>query len=56
MQIKLLEHDPIAKLDDILSFVGRYRAVQGHIAEHEVRYDAAGTSVDSAQSRQLSEL
>lgn len=56
MQIKLLEHDPTAKLDDMLSFVRRYRAVQGHIAEHQVKYDAAGTSVDSGQSAKLSEL
>ena len=40
MKIKLLEHDPTPKLDDMLSFVRRYRAVQGHIAEHHVKYDA----------------
>ena len=34
----------------------RYRAVQGHIAEHQVKYDAAGTSVDSGQNDKLSEL
>ena len=28
MKIKLLEHDPTPKLDDMLSFVRRYRAVQ----------------------------
>ena len=54
--IKLLEHDPTPKLDDMLSFVHRYRAVQGHIAEHQVKYDAAGTSVDSEQNDKLSEL
>ena len=40
----------------MLSFVRRYRAVQGHIAEHQVKYDAAGTSVDSGQNGTLSEL
>ena len=34
MKIKLLEYDPTLKLDDMLSFVHRYRAVQGHIVEH----------------------
>ena len=54
MKIKLLEHDPTPKLDDMLSFVRRYRAVQGHIVEHQVKYDAAGTSVE--QNNKLSEL
>ena len=56
MKIKLLEHDPTPKLDDMLSFVRRYRAVQGHIAEHQVKYDAAGTSVNSGQNDKLSDL
>ena len=56
MKIKLLEHDPTPKLDDMLLFVRRYRAVQGHIAEHQVKYDAAGTSVNSGQNDKLSEL
>ena len=56
MKIKLLEHDPTLKMDDMLSFVHRYRAVQGHIAEHQVKYDVPGTSVDSGQNDKLSEL
>ena len=36
MKIKLLEHDPTPKLDDMLSFVRRYRVVQRHLTEHQV--------------------
>ena len=56
MKIKLLKHDPTPKLDDMLSFVHRYCAVQGHIAEHQAKYDTTGASVDSGQNDKLSEL
>ena len=56
MKIKLLENYPTPKQDDMLSFVRRYRAVQGYIAKHQVKYDTAGASVDSGQNGKLSEL
>ena len=37
IKIKLHEHDPTAKLDVILSFVRRYRVVEGHIASNTLK-------------------
>lgn len=54
MKIKLLESDPTPNLTTMLSFVRRYRAVQGHMTDRE--YNVDGTSTPHEQQDQISQL
>ena len=57
MKMKLLQDDPTPNLERILSFVRRYRAVQGHnISEQQVSINTADSFHVTMQPDKLSEL
>lgn len=56
MKIKLLQDDPTLNLERMLSFVRRYRAVQGHIPEQQARFNASSSLSTPAQPDKLAEL
>lgn len=53
MKIKLLESDPTPNLTTMLSFVRRYRAVQGHISTQECEIAEVSTSLQPDKIDQL---